>query len=142
MRERFRDAEVEVWRVMPPRDREGTTMDVASGREEWGCNGVGLCDGGVATLWTLLDERFAPSLSSCGAHAGARGDGEPIPYVHDIDFRAFLPSLFSAYETSSLFAENLLLPASDGKDRCPSLSLGAAETATRDCTSTSPGRPS
>ena len=70
------------------------------------------------------------------------GDGEPIPYVHDVDFRAFPPSMFSAYETSSLFAEHLLLPASDGKDRCPSLSLGAAETATRDCTSTSPGRPS
>ena len=115
------------WKAM--RDRFGDVLlenRVERSLSEKGCTGTGLCQGEPIKLRDLLNGHF---LDTEGDY-DSQQENIHAPYPHDIELKKFLPDMFDAYRKSSLFAENLLLPIKNGKDRWPSLFFGATGTRT------------
>ena len=89
---------------------------------------MGLCNGKPITLCSLFDEHFL--YSHDGPDRKAK-KAIAIPYPHDIELRKFLPEMFEIYQSSSFFADNLLLPITDVWNKWPSLFFGAKGTGTK-----------
>ena len=95
----------------------------------YNCSDAGLCKKyDDKTIGEMFEETFLLSLEERKRRIIR---GLPQPYPHDICLQKVLPDIFHhAYKKLSYFGENLLLGATKGYDKWPSLFFGPAGSST------------